>query len=166
MPQQSTIAKRRGCATPHALPRDFSVREATNRGDYALVVYIRVLVFVIEQRIPISDEIDAHEVDATHYLGCYQGRPTTTCRYRIEQAGKVARIERVATLREFRQSGHATSLLRSVIGDIAAKTKCERIVLSAQTSAVPFYEKLGFLTSGKQFTLDGIAHRKMWMKTK
>ena len=51
-------------------------------------------------------------------------------------------------------------MLRHVL-DFSRARGFEAVTLEAQTDAIPFYEKLGFVAHGPEFDDAGIAHRRM-----
>ena len=69
-------------------------------------------------------------------------------------------IGRMAVLREARGRGVGSALLRSLMQ--AARARGDReVALSAQTHAIPFYERFGFVAEGGQYDDAGIPHRRM-----
>ena len=122
--------------------------------DFEDIRYVRNLVFVIEQQIPLEVEFDELDPDCHHFLvrdGDY--RPIAICR--LSPEGKVGRM---AVLREWRGQGVGESLLRATI-DKARNLGLTSITASAQLTALGFYQKFGFAAEGEVFTEAGIPHQ-------
>lgn len=120
---------------------------------------VRKKVFVEEQGVPIEEEIDQEENNAIHYLAMNEGEIIGTCRVRWAKPG-VAKAERVAVLREGRGTGAGRQLMLAIEA-YANQNHATEIVLSAQTHAIPFYEKLGYEVCSDIFLDAGIEHKKM-----
>ncbi len=74
------------------------------------------------------------------------------------------RIRGMAVLPEYRQQGLATKLYINSENYVLDK-KGELIWCNARVSAVPFYQKLGFIIHGEEFNLPGIGpHYVMWKR--
>ena len=69
-------------------------------------------------------------------------------------------IGRLAVLREWRGAGVGTALLRHLM-DLARSRGHARAILSAQTRALPFYVRHGFVAEGEEYLDAGIPHRTM-----
>tara|TARA_R110002049_G_scaffold224203_4_gene395930 strand:+ start:7873 stop:8310 length:438 start_codon:yes stop_codon:yes gene_type:complete len=121
------------------------------------IVAIRKKVFVDEQQVSAEDEFDEFEEKSKHYLLLLNGDPIATARWRYI-GGKI-KCERFALLKEYRDKGYGSHLLKRVIEDV--KDKSDYIYLHAQLKAVPFYERIGFEKVGEQFTECDIEHFKM-----
>lgn len=120
---------------------------------------IRMTVFVDEQRVPAELEPDAYDAVATHVLATVEGEPAATARI-VDKGESVAKIGRVAVLREYRGTGLGRGLMEFVLG-LARAQGFAVAALDAQTYVIPFYEKLGFLAEGPVFDDAGIPHRHM-----
>lgn len=123
---------------------------------------IRHEVFVVEQQVPASEEIDEHEPIAEHYLALADGKAIGTARWRITEKG--VKLERFAVLKEWRKSGAGRALLRKMLEDIHATPSLEKVLcyLHAQVAASGFYAKEGFTAKGKPFDECGIQHYYMY----
>lgn len=119
-----------------------------NDSDYAHCRAIRRSVFIEEQGVPESIEIE-HEKESHHFLALYKNVPAATGRYRLKE--KFAKFERIATLKAFRGRGIARALMQSMQADCLDKYPDYLPILHAQTNAIPFYLKLGWVTSGDIF---------------
>ena len=120
---------------------------------------VRRAVFIEEQNVPESIELDARDPDCSHVLACDEsGNPVGTAR--IDSRGKIGRM---AVLGEYRGLGVGREMLR-VIMDWGTSRGITDFHLSAQVSAVGFYRKMGFEIYGEQFQEAGITHVNMRSK--
>lgn len=120
---------------------------------------IRVAVFVDEQRCPLDEEFDAYDAAALHWLASVDGAPSGTARL-IDLGDGVAKIGRVAVAADARGLGVGRALMLAAL-DAAASRGFHTAILEAQTHAIPFYERLGFVAHGPEFDDCGIPHRTM-----
>jgi len=117
---------------------------------------IRKKVFVLEQGVPLENEIDQFESSSTHVIG-YDNlqSPFATGRFRTYKNG--AKIERVAILAYHRKLGYGKSLMQFI--EAAAKeADYHTLTLNAQCHAQHFYETLGYTTFGDVFLEENIEH--------
>jgi predicted GNAT family N-acyltransferase len=114
---------------------------------------IRRKVFIIEQKIPEADEFDAADENSSHVLVLSEKRDAVGTG-RIEPTGKIARLAVVA---EYRDRGVGTAILERLIEE-ARKRGYDRVFLHAQTQALDFYKKFGFVSDGRVFMEAGIPH--------
>jgi len=123
---------------------------------------IRRKVFIEEQQIPEAEEWDAHDDTCIHYLAEDAEGPTGTAR--LIAKGSSAKIGRVAVVQTARGTGLGAAMMRAVLEDAQGQgfTEAE---LEAQTYAIPFYERLGFVAEGPEFDDgSGILHRQMRLR--
>lgn len=125
---------------------------------------IRVRVFVEEQGVPPEEERpDDADAIAVHALALLpDGEAIGTARLFPapgEPAG-TGRVGRMAVLREHRGTGAGRALLEAMIQE-AERRGMRRLVLNAQTHALGFYARLGFVAEGPEFEEAGIPHRRM-----
>ncbi len=135
------------------------VREAASAADRQACFAIRIAVFVEEQGVALHEELDQHDATATHLLALLGDRPVGTLRWRA-LAPDTAKIERVAVLHDARGLGLGKELMEQVLDSVAA-AGFRSTVLNAQTSALDFYRRLGFLAAGPPFDEAGIEHMRM-----
>jgi predicted GNAT family N-acyltransferase len=127
---------------------------------------VRRRVFIEEQGVPVEIEIDEHDGDPAnrntglHVLGRQDGRPVATGRLLLESDDRHVHIGRVAVLEEMRGQGVGRSIMRA-LHDLARERGFSAITLAAQTHAIGFYERLGYVAHGDIFLDAGIEHR--WM---
>ena len=130
---------------------------------YVQSLKIRNTVFVKEQQVPLSLEIDKDEAYAVHFvllLDDQEETPVSTLRILPSANGEQALIQRVATLKHYRGQGYAHELMLHVL-DFLQSQQFKLVKLHAQLQAIPFYEKLGFEPFGDTFLDAGIQHVAM-----
>ena len=120
--------------------------------------YIRRRVFIEEQGISESVEMDGTDVDAIHLVAYDEGRPVATGRIRL--SGEAAHIGRVAVLKDERGKGFGDFIMRVLVYK-CCEMDYGKQVLNAQAASRGFYEKLGFTVSGEIFEEAGIPHVPM-----
>ncbi|GAB4329022.1 MAG: GNAT family N-acetyltransferase [Flammeovirgaceae bacterium] len=125
---------------------------------------IRYKVFVEEQKVPAEEELDEFETSARHFLALEGSKPLGTARWRFTAKG--CKLERFAVLEEARGKGVGKALVKAVVEDIEEVIKKEGkkeilMYLHGQVTAVPLYEKFGFIPAGNPFDECGIMHYYM-----
>ncbi|MFI9610208.1 GNAT family N-acetyltransferase [Streptomyces sp. NPDC052023] len=147
----------------------YVVRVAEEAADREACFAVRKEVFVAEQGVPEDVEYDAYDAGALHVLAVRQdGVPLGTGRllYGAAAAGKtggdpsVGSLGRLAVAREARGLGVGVALVRA-IEDAARARGLAAVDLHAQTHALGFYERLGYVAYGPEFPDAGIPHRSM-----
>jgi predicted GNAT family N-acyltransferase len=117
---------------------------------------VRTAVFVNEQGIAPKDEWDADDATALHaVLWDVQGRPLGNARL-LQPSPSVAKIGRMAVLREMRGKGYGARLLQALLTE-ARRRGHKEVRLSAQD----FYAAHGFVATGAPFDEVGIPHIEM-----
>lgn len=131
-----------------------------NTQTYQDALLIRRKVFVDEQQVDWTLEVDENDPIALNYVGYLDERPATTARV-IPAENNGWHIQRVATLKEFRHHRYGSELLNFITQD-AQEKQIDYLILGAQVTAVPFYQQLGYqLTDDPEFLDAGIRHREM-----
>lgn len=123
---------------------------------------IRQTVFVEEQKVDPALEYDEFEHASTHYLLIVDSEPVATARWR--ETSKGVKLERFATLPEYRNKGLGALLLQRVLDDV--RSSDGQIYLHSQLKAIPFYERHGFVKLGEQFTEAEIEHFEMTLENR
>jgi len=149
------------------------------RVDYAAAIApiqaIRCQVFQQEQGVAESLEFDGEDEAAVHFLAYWGDRAVGTTRLRYlagtavtvpahvspPNPETVAKIERVAVLREYRGQCIGQKLMEAAIAYLHQQ-KITVIKLNAQLSVQKFYERLGFQPQGDIFDEADIPHITMW----
>lgn len=127
--------------------------------DLAACHAIRRAVFIEEQAVPEDLEIDDLDGEAIHLLAVTGGRAVGTAR--ILLAGETGKIGRVAVLADQRGTGLGAALIRAALDELRAQPGVTTAKLGAQTHALGFYERLGFVAFGPVYDDAGIPHRDM-----
>lgn len=135
---------------------EFTVEPASWPADMADLRAVRTAVFVLEQDVPEEEEWDEFDPLSRHVLARDgQGKPVGTGR--LTPKGTIGRM---AVLREWRGRGVGEAMLR-VLLEIARDRHFDSVGIHAQTHALGFYERAGFVAHGEEFDECGIAHRHM-----
>jgi len=121
-----------------------------------LLSAIRTEVFIKEQRVPPELEWDDLDQSAKHLLALDSNGEPVGCA-RIIAPGSIGRM---AVLENRRGQGVGQALLSAAIA-VCKQHGWTNIVLSAQTYAIPFYEKSGFIVTSGVYIDAGIPHRDM-----
>jgi len=116
---------------------------------------VRTAVFVVEQKCPYQ-EVDETDKEALHMYFFHEGRIIAYLRcFPIGEEGTV-RIGRVLTME--RGTGLGRRLVHSALEEIKKRYNAKRVYIEAQSYAVGFYKKEGFVICGEEFLEDGIPH--------
>ncbi len=146
-------------------PGSLSIREVTWNGpDGDDVRHIRRRVFVEEQEYPEECEWEDADADgARHFLAFdKEGRAIAVARLVVvDGTPPAARIGRLAVLKERRGQGAGSAIMEAAIAR-ARELGFRRLVLSSQTHALNFYERLGFHATAPEHMEVGHPHR--WME--
>jgi len=122
----------------------------------AAAVPVRHAVFVDEQKVPAEIELDALDPLSLHALA-FDGAGRVLGTGRLLPDGHIGRM---AVLRQARGNGVGSALLAALMQ--AARARGDReVALSAQTHAIAFYERFGFVAEGEEYDDAGIPHRLM-----
>lgn len=139
---------------------EFIVRAVNWHASGQALREIRIRVFVEEQRVPEDLEWDDLDASSRHVLAfAADGTPIGTGRLLRD-----GHIGRMAVLKEWRGRGVGSALLELLLV-IAAKTGFDEVKLHAQTHAVSFYARHGFVVEGGEFMEAGIPHVVMSRST-
>ena len=130
-----------------------------NSPEYQAAVAIRREVFVLEQNVPESIEIDEFESSSQHFLIKLGEVAAATGRLRVK--GETIKFERIATLKKFRGQGVGRELMNSMLEFAQKKYPQLTPYMHSQLEAVGFYEKLGWKPQGEVFFEANIPHKKM-----
>ncbi|WP_406051231.1 GNAT family N-acetyltransferase [Streptomyces virginiae] len=144
------------------------VRVAVSQEDLKSCFAVRSEVFVVEQSVPESIEYDAYDADAVHVLAVdADGAPLGTGRLlhgpvALGKTGDltVGSLGRLAVAKSARGLGVGVALVRAIEAE-AARRGLAAVDLGAQTHALGFYERLGYVAYGPEFQDAGIPHRAM-----
>ncbi|MEL6681441.1 MAG: GNAT family N-acetyltransferase [Pseudomonadota bacterium] len=127
--------------------------------DYARCIALRRKVFIEEQGIAETDEIDDLDDQAVHLLATVDGSPVGTARILID--GDIGKIGRICVLPAQRGTGLGKELVLAAIAHMRGVPSVKTAKLGAQDHAIGFYAKLGFTAIGDFYDDAGIPHRDM-----
>lgn len=129
--------------------------------DIATCLNLRRVVFIDEQGVPETDEIDDLDAQAVHLLAWVDGVPVGSAR--LLPMGKIGKIGRVCVLKSQRGTGLGAAIIGTAIEEFRRMPGVEKVKLGAQTHALAFYAKLGFTAYGPIYDDAGIPHRDMML---
>jgi predicted GNAT family N-acyltransferase len=136
-----------------------TVRAAQWPADRHRLAQVRETVFVVEQGVPLELEWDGQDSGAAHWLAeDGGGNPIGVAR--LLPTGQIGRM---AVLQPWRGRGIGARLLAAAL-DGARARGFTQVWLNAQTSALPFYARQGFVAEGGEFEEAGIPHRLMRLR--
>lgn len=114
---------------------------------------IRTKVFVEEQLVPPELEYE-YEEEGHFYLLYFKEKPIATARWRKTANG--IKLERFASLKEYRNKGLGAKLLEEILNDVVSLK--QKIYLHSQINAVNYYKRAGFIEKGEHFFEADIEH--------
>ncbi len=117
---------------------------------------VRRTVFIVEQGIPEDLEWDAADEVSRHALAKDAAGRAIGCG-RLLPDGHIGRLAVVAA---WRDRGVGSAMLEQLV-ELARTLGHARVVLNAQTHAIPFYVRHRFAASGDEYLEAGIPHRTM-----
>jgi predicted GNAT family N-acyltransferase len=134
----------------------FTIAETTWQKNRTSLSTIREQVFIKEQKVPIALEWDGLDETAVHLIAWDFGGVPIGCARLLSDY----QLGRMAVLPENRMQGVGTALLLAAV-EYAAEVNWSHISISAQTQAIGFYMKSGFVLTGGEYMDAGIPHRDM-----
>lgn len=135
------------------------VKKVSAAHDIQACFAIRHQVFIIGQDVSMNEERDGQDAHSDHYLLLVNQHPLGTTRVRY--LDDVAKIERVAILAAYQKQGLGQVLMRFIIEELRQNPRLLKIKLGAQSHAISFYEKLGFIICSDEYLDAGIPHKDM-----
>jgi tRNA(adenine34) deaminase len=131
------------------------VKTATWQDDQSTLKAIRFEVFVEEQGVPAEEEVDKCDPISIHVIAWIDGQAAGCGRLLPD-----GHIGRMAVRKAFRGKNVGAQLLLHLMA--RARQRGDTVsVLSAQTHAIGFYEKHGFVAEGPEYLDCDIPHRDM-----
>ncbi|PTL40250.1 GNAT family N-acetyltransferase [Alkalicoccus saliphilus] len=135
------------------------IRRAVTENQLADVYSVRRIVFIEEQGVPESLEIDDKEKESVHFILYKDTMPAGAARLRF--AGDKGKAERVCIKKDHRGTGLGR-LLMSELEAEASRLGAKAVLLNAQVHAQAFYTEAGYrVTSEAPFLDAGIEHVTM-----
>ena len=126
--------------------------------DIAACLALRRVVFIEEQSVSESEEVDGLDDHALHLLAVQGDTPVGTARL-LEKAD-ILKIGRVCVLPQAREQGIGAKLIEQAL-DVGRVRGMKTALLGSQVHAIAFYERLGFSAHGPEYDDAGILHRDM-----
>jgi predicted GNAT family N-acyltransferase len=143
-------------------PVPIVVKVAEDPTQYAATLRIRQQVFVEEQGVPATLEVDGYEGLSTHFIAYVNDEPVGCGRFRLKtEAETFLKFERIATLPEMRGKGVGAAVMSAMEHEAAVRHPGVPWIMHAQTSAATFYDRLGWRRVGPLFSEAGIWHIAM-----
>ena len=137
----------------------FDVKLVTTDEDRERAFALRKEVFVKEQGVPLSLELDEHDATAIHFI-VNDGEDTIATARLREIEPKIGKVERVCVLSSYRGKRLGVLIMKTV-EQYAKSIDFKTLKLNAQSYAVPFYEKLDYVVTSPEFMDAGMPHRAM-----
>ncbi|MBM4411303.1 MAG: GNAT family N-acetyltransferase [Chloroflexi bacterium] len=127
---------------------------------------VRFRVFVDEQRIPADEELDRYDATPTdshalHLVARVDGAAVGAARLLLDApSSEPVHLGRVAVLPEWRRHQVGNALMERLHAEARARGY-RTVEISAQVTAIPFYERLGYVADDPVYLEAGIDHRVM-----
>jgi predicted GNAT family N-acyltransferase len=138
---------------------EVTVRPARDAAEIDAARDLRVRVFVAEQGVDASEELDDLDEVATQIIAADESGVIATCRLR-QVEDDVWKLERMAVDRRVRGLGVGGRLLSGAEREVRSHGARE-MVMNAQRPAEGFYASHGYRPEGKTFLEAGIEHVRM-----
>ena len=135
-----------------------TVKRAQSSQEKKDAYYIRRVVFIEEQSVPESLEVDELEKSAIHFIGYLKDEPVAASRLRI--VDNYGKLERICVLKPLRGQYYGQKIIR-FMEDYLRSHGVESAKLNAQTHAEAFYKELNYKTVSDEFMDAGIPHITM-----
>lgn len=137
---------------------NMNVKIVENEQELQEAYQVRKEVFVDEQNVPLEEEIDQFEDEATHFVLYKADEPSGAGRFRIVDG--YGKVERICVKENARKTGAGKEIMHA-IESFAKEKGVPALKLHAQTHAIPFYERIGYEVISEEFLDAGIPHRTM-----
>ncbi|WP_051083846.1 GNAT family N-acetyltransferase [Dasania marina] len=118
---------------------------------------LRHEVFVLEQNVPPHLEWDDQDDEAYHWLAYNSQQQAIGCA-RLLRNGAIGRM---AIAKQARGKNYGLQLLQAAVEFAQRQLRVDDVHLSAQTHAIRFYQKAGFVAEGDIYDDAGIPHITM-----
>lgn len=150
---------RNSCVCLNEHKPHFSLRIACWQDEAPLIRIVRTTVFIQEQQVPAELEWDEFDELSMHVLACDAlGQPIGTARLLPD-----GHIGRMAVMKDWRRQGIGSAMLQKVLEEMINRGM-HKAVLNAQVTAISFYQRFGFQTTGDEFMDAEIPHIKMFLQ--
>jgi len=145
-----------------ACEMNLTVKIAKDKSELTACMLLRRAVFIKEQNVAEHEEVDGQDQNCTHVLAIANGMPAGAARF--QQLGSYVKIQRVCVPKEHRRHGIGAEVIKFIVGHVSNSGGIASIRLGAQTHALEFYHKLGFIECSKEYLDAGILHRDMELR--
>ena len=139
------------------------IKTVNSPADIAKCLLIRAEVFIDEQNVSEEEERDGLDDQCVHFLATEGSEVIGAARLNYLN-NDYAKIQRVCVRKSSRGDGTGAGIIRAMIEQVRSDGQCSVVRLGAQTHAIPFYEKLGFIAFGEEYVDAGIPHFDMELK--
>lgn len=137
----------------------FTVSPVSWHDGEPLLRAVREAVFIREQGVPAELEWDSLDNDCRHALALSLKGDAIGCGRLLPDG----HIGRVAVLPAWRKHQVGTAIVEALLSDAQAHGH-KQVVVEAQTHALTFYHRFGFIEQGEVFMDAGLPHIKMILK--
>lgn len=138
---------------------NFEIQAVKWQTHAAALKMVREEVFIKEQHVPVTLEWDGLDETAQHLLAVNDAGEAIGCARLIGDGS----IGRMAVLKPWRGLGVGRALLTKAVS-LYQQQGIEKITVSAQVHAIPFYEKAGFMVCSGTYLDADILHVDMHFK--
>lgn len=139
------------------------VERVESESSYQEALGIRKAVFVAEQGVPLALEVDVvTPAMCTFLVRNADGMAVSTGR--TTTVGPLLKFQRIATLAPWRGRGFGRVLMLAMQDDANVRLPDSLPYMHAQTSAIAFYERLGWVKVGAPFFEADMEHAAMARK--
>ena len=136
---------------------ELTVKLVETEEEMEAAIEVRFRVFVAEQQVPVEEELDEFDSDATHAIAIHQGQVVATGRVVYGNEDSAARIGRMAVDIEWRRKGIGGRLLQFLEAEATAQG-VSTYILNAQEYVKDFYAAHGYVERGETFLEADIVH--------
>tara|TARA_Y100000991_G_C21668652_1_gene219952 strand:- start:47 stop:496 length:450 start_codon:yes stop_codon:yes gene_type:complete len=139
----------------------FKSFEDLTKSELHEMMILRQQVFIVEQDCPYQDA-DVKDKDSYHLLGYIKG--VLVAYLRLVKPGisyKEMSFGRIVIALSHRGSGLGIALMKEGIKQSIILYGTSNNRISAQSHLLPFYQKFGFVSTGKEYLEDDIPHTEM-----
>jgi len=126
------------------------------------ILALRIKVFVVEQNCPYQ-ELDGKDKKGVHIFGIDKNKEVVATARILPKNISYSELSigRVVTDVSVRQKKVGIELMENCMTYIKNKFPNEAVRISAQTHLDKFYQKFGFVSTGKKYLEDNIPHTEM-----
>ena len=139
--------------------QDLHIQLATTPDEIIDHFALRKTIFIEEQGVSETIEMDGLDDQATLILAKMNHQPIGCARYRLLE--NYIKVERVGVLKDYRGQGIGQAIMAFIEQEIASSSPILTIKLHAQDHAISFYHHLGYQDIGEPFYEAGILHQAM-----